>query len=55
MWVFRIVLPSIRQFGYYQIEDKYKNKIADLNKKIKNKNSRIEVLSFRIEVLELKF
>lgn len=44
MWVLRTVLPSIRQFGYYQLEDKYKHKLDDLNKKIKNKNDRIEIL-----------
>jgi len=43
-WVLETVLPSIRQYGYYQIEQEYKGKLKDLNTKLLESNSRIEIL-----------
>jgi prophage antirepressor-like protein len=34
-WVLDTVLPSIRQFGYYQLEQKYIHRVDNLNAKLK--------------------
>lgn len=43
-WVLRTVLPSIRQYGYYQMEQKYKDKLKFLNAKLTETKSRVNVL-----------
>lgn len=43
-WVLRVVLPSIRQYGYYQMEEGYKNQIRDLNDKLRIERSIVRTL-----------
>lgn len=43
-WVFEDVLPSIRKFGSYTLEDKYKKQIKILNTKLLESNKEIKVL-----------
>lgn len=43
-WVTHTVLPSIRQFGEYKIEERYKQKVFDLNKQLRERDLRIDVL-----------
>jgi hypothetical protein len=44
MWVLRVVLPSIRQYGFYQLEQKYKYKLDDISEKLKNERNKVEML-----------
>jgi len=43
-WVLKTVLPSIRQYGFYQIEHKYKDKLKIVNTKLTETKSRVNVL-----------
>jgi len=43
-WVLHSVLPEIRKYGQYQIEEKYHKKLAKLNKQLIEKESIIETL-----------
>lgn len=43
-WIWEGVVPKIREYGQYQIEQKYQKKLATLNKKLTEKESMIETL-----------
>lgn len=43
-WVTSEVLPSIRKTGSYQIEDKYRDQLDDLNNKLKEAKKEIRIL-----------
>ena len=51
-WVLEIVLPSIRRYGYYQIEEKYEYKVKFLEEKLKNIQSKLRNAQSRIRILE---
>lgn len=44
MWVLRTILPSIREFGYFQLDEKYMTQIAQLNEQLKMSRSTIRML-----------
>jgi prophage antirepressor-like protein len=44
MWVLRTVLPSIRQFGSYQLEQKYIVQLDQLRKQLKSERSKNRAL-----------
>jgi prophage antirepressor-like protein len=51
-WVIQDVLPSIRNKGYYELEEKHKIKINQLNEKIIKTTNELDEAYNRIKVLE---
>ncbi len=51
-WVIEEVLPSIRSKGYYELEEKHKEKVNELNEKIINISNDLEEAHNRIKILE---
>ena len=51
-WVIEDVLPSIRNKGYYELEEKHKEKVIQLNEKIIKITNELDEANNRIKILE---